>query len=152
AGAVAGGPKGSGLVGAAYRGPQAGNAVGKAVGDPASSAMDVSDGLAGDLTKLCTASGVSAVIDVPSIPTSATAATLLSRGVVGFEALIAGGDDYEILCTVPEGSSGGLEAAAREAGIAVTAIGTVMAGGGGAPLLFPRGREIALARQSWSHF
>ena len=150
--ALAGDPKGSDMLVARYRVPQPRNALAKAVRDHASSAMDVSDGLAGDLTKLCTASGVSAVIDVPSIPTSATAATLLSRGVVGFEALIAGGDDYEILCTVPEVSSGGLEAAARQAGIAVTAIGTVMAGQAAPRFLDREGREIALDRQSWSHF
>src|ERR1700687_6344673 len=63
-----------------YRVPQPRNALAKAVRDHASAAMDVSDGLAGDLAKLCTASGVSAVIDAPGIPLSAAAAALLARG------------------------------------------------------------------------
>ena len=54
-----------------YRVPQPRNALAMAVRDHAHAAMDVSDGLAGDLAKLCAASGVSAVIDAPSIPLSA---------------------------------------------------------------------------------
>ncbi len=132
--------------------PQPRNALAEAVRDHANAAMDVSDGLAGDLAKLCAASGVSAVVDVPSIPASATAASLLSRGVVGIEALIAGGDDYEILCTVPEAKVDAFTEAARQAGVAVTAIGTIMAGEGLPRFLDGAGKEIALERRSYSHF
>jgi thiamine-monophosphate kinase len=114
--------------------------------------MDVSDGLAGDLAKLCAASGVTAVIDTPSIPTSATAAGLLVRGAVEIEALIAGGDDYEILCTVPEAGADAFAEAARQAGVAVTAIGTIMAGEGPPRFLDGAGTELALRRLSHSHF
>ena len=85
-----------------YRVPQPRNALATAVRDHAHAAMDVSDGLAGDLAKLCRASGVSAVIERASIPLSAAAATLLARGTVGIEAIVSGGDDYEILCAIPE--------------------------------------------------
>src|SRR6202790_3521023 len=86
-----------------YRVPQPRNALATAVRDHAHAAMDVSDGLAGDLAKLCAASGVSAVIDAPSIPLSAAAAELLARGTVGIEAIVSGGDDYEVLCAIAEG-------------------------------------------------
>ena len=79
-----------------------------------SAAMDVSDGLAGDLAKLCAASGVSAVIDAPSIPLSAAAATVLACGAAGIETIVSGGDDYEILCAVPEDR---FEAFAKAAGL-----------------------------------
>src|SRR6202000_3092181 len=87
---------------ARYRVPQPRNGLADAIRDFASSAMDVSDGLAGDLTKLCKASGVSAIVNVADIPLSAPAAGLLARGTVGIEAIVSGGDDYEILCTIPE--------------------------------------------------
>jgi thiamine-monophosphate kinase len=135
-----------------YRVPEPRSALAKAVRDHADAAMDVSDGLAGDLAKLCAASGVSAVIDAQSIPFSAAAAALLARGTVGIETLVSGGDDYEILCTVPEASFEVFAQDAGLAGVAVTSIGTVIAGASPPRFLDGQGREIALARRSYSHF
>jgi thiamine-monophosphate kinase len=135
-----------------YRVPQPRSALAQAVRDHAHAAMDVSDGLAGDLAKLCAASGVSAVIDAQSIPLSTAAAGLLTRGTVGIEAIVSGGDDYEILCAIPEA---GLEAFARDAGlagVAVAPIGTVIAGPSAPRFLDAQGKDIALTRLSYSHF
>ena len=114
--------------------------------------MDVSDGLAGDLAKLCGVSGVSAVIDLPSIPLSDAARDLVSRGIVGLETLVAGGDDYEILCTVAEDRVEAFAHAVREAGAAVSSIGTVVARDGDPKFIDAQGKEIALERLSYSHF
>jgi thiamine-monophosphate kinase len=135
-----------------YRVPQPRNALAQAVRDHAHAAMDVSDGLAGDLLKLCAASGVSAVIDAPGIPLSTAAAALLARGAVGIEALISGGDDYEILCAIPEDRFESFAQARAHAGVAVSSIGTVIAGSSAARFLDAQGREIALPRLSYSHF
>jgi thiamine-monophosphate kinase len=135
-----------------YRVPQPRTALARVVREHASAAMDVSDGLAGDLVKLCAASGVSAAIDAPSIPLSTAAATLLARGTVGIETIVSGGDDYEILCAVPENQFHGFAEAARLAGVAVTSIGTVIAGASIPKFLDAQGREIALPRLSYSHF
>ncbi len=135
-----------------YRVPQPRNALARAVRDHASAAMDVSDGLAGDLAKLCGASGVSAVIDMESIPLSAAATDLVSRRVVGIETLIAGGDDYEVLCTIPEDRVEAFAEAARLAGVQVASIGMVVAGAAVPKFLDGQGREIALERLSYSHF
>jgi thiamine-monophosphate kinase len=135
-----------------YRVPQPRNALATAVRDHAHASMDVSDGLAGDLAKLCAASGVSAVIDAPSIPLSAAAARLLARGTVGIEAIVSGGDDYEILCAIPENQWEAFVHAARLAGVAVTSIGTVIAGAAAPRFLDGQGSEIALPRLSYSHF
>ncbi len=135
-----------------YRVPQPRNALAAAIREHASAAMDVSDGLAGDLTKLCAASGVSATIDTLLVPLSAAAAGLLGRGVVGIETLIAGGDDYEILCAVPEAKMAALVAEAARAGVPLTGIGTVTVGTGAPKFQDARGREIVLQRLSYSHF
>ena len=97
---------------ARYLVPEPRNALAEALRLHASAAMDVSDGLAGDLGKLCRASGVGAEIDVARVPLSAPAANLLARGIVGVEAIVSGGDDYEILCAIPQAS---LEAFRRAA-------------------------------------
>jgi thiamine-monophosphate kinase len=155
-GAVAAGLAGDvagreGLIGR-YRVPQPRNALASAVRDHAHAAMDVSDGLAGDLAKLCAASGVSAVIDARSVPLSATAATLLARGAVGIEAIVSGGDDYEILCAISENRFEAFAQAAELAGVAVTSIGTVIAGPSVPRVLDNAGSDIALPRLSYSHF
>ena len=135
-----------------YRVPQPRNALAHAIRDHASAAMDISDGLAGDLKKLCAASGVSAAIDLASVPRSAAAAALLERDAVGIETLLSGGDDYEILCTIPEDRFEAFALAARQAAVAVTSIGTIVAGVAAPVFLDPEGRQLALKRLSYSHF
>jgi thiamine-monophosphate kinase len=135
-----------------YRIPQPRNALATTVRDHAHAAMDVSDGLAGDLAKLCAASGVSAVIDAPSIPSSPAASRLLASGRIALEALVSGGDDYEILCAVPEDRFAAFAQEAGRAGVTVTSIGTVIAGTAPPKFLDAQGSEIALSSLSYSHF
>lgn len=135
-----------------YRVPQPRNALALGLRDHASAAMDVSDGLAGDLAKLCAASGVSAVIDAPCVPTSDAAAALLARGVTDIAALVSGGDDYELLCTVPDVHCDRLAEAARRVGVALTVIGRIVAEPGAPRFLDKQGRAIMLAHLSYSHF
>jgi thiamine-monophosphate kinase len=135
-----------------YRIPQPRTGLAQAVRDHASAAMDVSDGLAGDLAKLCAASEVSAAIDAQSIPLSGPARTLLSSGAVGIESILSGGDDYEILCTIPENRFEAFAQAASLAGVPVTSIGTVIAGLAVPRFIDGQGTEIALPRLSYSHF
>lgn len=137
---------------ARYRVPQPRNALASAVRDFATASMDVSDGLAGDLAKLCAVSGVSAVIDASAIPLSDPAAALLDRGVIGLETVVAGGDDYEVLCTIPENRTTGFVQAAHQAGVRVAVIGTIVAGASSPRFVDPAGRDIVLKRLSYSHF
>jgi thiamine-monophosphate kinase len=150
-GAALGGDEREMLIGR-YRVPQPRVALAQAVRDQASAAMDVSDGLAGDLAKLCAASGVSAAIDAQSIPLSAPARTLLRSGAPGIESIISGGDDYEILCTIPENRFEAFAQAAQLAGVPVTSIGTIIAGPAVPRFIDGQGAEIVLPRLSYSHF
>ncbi|WP_409188386.1 thiamine-phosphate kinase [Bradyrhizobium sp. RDM4] len=152
AGALASDPAARDALVSRYRVPQPRNGLARAVRDDATAAMDISDGFAGDLTKLCAASGVSATVDVASVPLSAIAAGLVARNAVRLETLLAGGDDYEVLCTVPAAQSFALITAGRAVGIGVTAVGTIIEGNGRPHFLDGMGRELALKRLSYSHF
>jgi thiamine-monophosphate kinase len=131
--------------------PEPRTAIADAVRAHASGAMDVSDGLAGDLTKLCRASGVSARIDVARVPLSAAARTAITveRGLM--EAVLTGGDDYEVLATVPPGKLATMRAAAAHAGVALTEIGTVIQGRD-APQFTLHDQPLKFAQRSFSHF
>lgn len=133
-----------------YRQPQPRAALAAAVRDDAGAAMDVSDGLAGDLAKMCAASGVSATIDGSAVPISAAARAAL--GQAGLARLLSGGDDYEILCGVAPGRFESFKAAADAAGVAVTVIGKATADTNPPQFLDPERRPITLRTASFSHF
>lgn len=135
-----------------YRMPQPRNALARAVRDHATASMDVSDGLAGDLAKLCAVSGVTATVEAPAIPLSGQAEALLESGAINLETLVAGGDDYEILCTMPEARVASFIALAEEAGVPATVIGEVIAGDVPPRFVDAAGGEIVLKRRSYSHF
>ena len=135
-----------------YRVPQPRGALARAVREHATASMDVSDGLAGDLAKLCGVSGVAAVIEAAMLPLSAPASALLDAGMIGIETLVAGGDDYEILCTMPEERVASFLAHAKEAGVAAAVIGEIVAGDASPRFVDAEGGTIELRRHSYSHF
>ena len=135
-----------------YRVPQPRSAMADAVRTLASAAMDVSDGLVGDLAKLCGASGVSARIGAARLPLSAAAAKALDATPGLIEAIATGGDDYEILASVPPDKVTALHDGARAAGIAVTEIGEIVAGSEPPQVVDADGALLTFARGSFSHF
>ena len=135
-----------------YRVPQPRNALAAAIRDHASAAMDVSDGLAGDLAKLCAASRVSADVELAAVPLSVPARALLANGSADIEAIVSGGDDYEGLCAIPENRWDSFCAAARQAAVQVTDIGRIAAGTTVPRFLDAAGKPVVLKRLSYSHF
>jgi len=131
--------------------PQPRNALAEAVRRHASAAMDVSDGLAGDFAKLCRASKVAAEVEVARIPLSDAAKAALAAEPGMLETALTGGDDYEIVCTVPAAKAESFRAAAQAANVAVTEIGQIKAGEG-TRFLKPDGQALAFRRASFSHF
>ena len=137
---------------ARYLVPEPRTAIAEILGGHASAAMDVSDGLAGDLAKLCRASGVAADIEVARVPLSDAARAALAKEPALIEAIITGGDDYEILACAPAAEVEALRRQASAAGVAVTEIGQVAAGQGEARFVDPHGKPLVFARPSFSHF
>ena len=131
--------------------PQPRNALAEAVRSAASAAMDVSDGLAGDLAKLCRASGVAAEIDAAKVPLSGAAKAAIAADPAMLETALTGGDDYEIVCTIPPAKADGLRAGAKAANVPVSEIG-VIAVGEGARFLGAKGDILQFKRASFSHF
>jgi len=137
---------------ARYRLPQPRNALAEAVRAHARAAMDVSDGLAGDLAKLCGASRVSADIEVARVPLSPAAAQALAADPALVEPILTGGEDYEIACAIPPGAVNQFRAAANSAGVPVTDIGRIAASDASPRFLDEAGRALTFTRPGYSHF
>ena len=130
--------------------PRPRNVLAEALRAYASAAMDVSDGLVGDLAKLCRASGLAAAVDVGAVPLSDAARAALSADAKLIERILTGGDDYEIVLTLPVAKFGVLRAAAENTGVPLAKIGQVTSGQG---VRFLReGKALSFTQPSYSHF
>jgi thiamine-monophosphate kinase len=125
-------------------------ALGQALRGIASAAIDISDGLAGDLRHILRYSGVGATIE------GEAAVPLLACGehvpqALRLDFVISGGDDYELLFTAPPAQREAVQRAAREAGTRVTRIGRID-GERGLRVIDANGRQVAHAFASFDHF
>jgi len=129
--------------------PQPRVALGQALRGLASSAVDVSDGMLGDLGHILQRSGVGATVQADRLPRSAWLRTLPLELQRQFG--LAGGDDYELVFTAPESARAAVEAAAAGAGVTVTRIGRIDAEPG-LRLLDAQGQALPNAYGSFDHF
>jgi thiamine-monophosphate kinase len=129
--------------------PQPRVALGLALRGLASSAIDVSDGLLGDLGHVLRASAVGAEIDVDAVPRSVVMATQADK--VQRECTLSGGDDYELIFTAAPHAAAEVAAAAQSAGVAVVRIGRINASPG-LRLVDRHGESIPNTFGSFDHF
>ena len=129
--------------------PQPRVALGLALRGVASSAIDLSDGLAGDLGHILQRSGVGATVNVDALPRSAILAT--QTAALQHECLVAGGDDYELLFTAPPGQADAVRAAGRAAGVAVTRCGSIE-DRPGLRVVGADGQPLARSFRGYDHF
>ena len=131
--------------------PQPRVALGLALRGLASSAIDVSDGLVGDLGHVLRRSGVGATVNIEALPCSALLAA--QAPALRIECLLAGGDDYELLFTAPGDSAttAAVRAAAQSACVGVSCIGTIDAEPG-LRGVDAQGRSLPLPARGFDHF
>lgn len=132
--------------------PRPRNAVADLVLDHARAAMDVSDGLAGDLAKMLKASGVTGDVELDRVPLSAAASHLLRERPDLVDTALTGGDDYELLLAVPPERAAAFAGAMRMRGVAAARIGVVRAGQGLPSFVGPDGSRRFYEKGSFQHF
>lgn len=135
-----------------YREPEPRTFFGPEIRGIAHAALDVSDGLMGDLAHMCAASGAGARVELAHLPLSAAAQAALSRDPALIEAVASGGDDYEILFAAPAENARQINAVAAETGVSVTRIGKLVEARKGIVALDGEGREIPFKKAGYRHF
>ena len=132
-------------------------ALGTALRGIAHSAIDVSDGLAGDLGHILKASQVGAAIEAVDASKLIASRAMLAgaEGPFGLKSLLSfiltGGDDYELAFTAPPAARAAVQAAAQRAATPVTRIGRIEAEPG-LRLIDAHGRATPLAARAFDHF
>lgn len=133
-----------------YHLPQPRVALGVSLRGLAHAAIDISDGLAADMTHICESSGTGAEIEWARVPLSDAGRAVVAHMPQAREFVLAGGDDYELLFTAPADAKAEIQAAAEAAGVPVTKIGRIT----GKTLVIrdEQGAVIDLAEAGYTHF
>ncbi|MCU0765048.1 MAG: thiamine-phosphate kinase [Burkholderiaceae bacterium] len=130
--------------------PQPRVALGAALRGIATAAIDVSDGLVGDLGHVLKRSRVGAVLEWERVPRS----TALRRLPVGWQqrCALAGGDDYELLFSADPARRAAVEAAGAASAVEVTRIGRIVDRGDGLRIRDANGSEVQMPWRAFDHF
>lgn len=124
--------------------------LGMALRGLASSAIDISDGLLGDLGHILERSRVGATLEFSALPTLPVAQAYLHEAVAR-ECVLAGGDDYELCFTAPASRHDAVLAAAASVSVAVTRIGHIHAEPG-LTVIDANGQPMHIDKTGYDHF
>lgn len=116
----------------------------------ASSAIDISDGLLGDLGHILERSRVGATLEFSALPTLPVVQAYLHEAMAR-ECVLAGGDDYELCFTAPASQHDAVRAAAASASVAVTRIGHIHAEPG-LTVIDANGQPLHVDKTGYDHF
>jgi thiamine-monophosphate kinase len=135
-----------------YRCPTPRLALGAALAEReiATACLDVSDGLVADLGHICEQSHLAATIEAARVPLSDAARRAVAADAGRLAMILSGGDDYELVFTVPPAMRDGVAALARELDLPIAEIG-IMQAGEGVRVLDQSGTEMKFDRTGWRH-
>ncbi len=124
-------------------------ALGLSLRHLARAAIDLSDGLLGDLDHILDRSRVAAEVDWPAVPLFAGLDALPPAQQQALA--LAGGDDYELLFSAPSENRLAIEAIGRRLDLPLARIGRILAGSG-LTVHDARGRALTIERHGFDHF
>lgn len=128
----------------AWRAPRARVAQGLALSNAATAAIDVSDGALADLAHICEASALGAVIEAGRVPLAAGMADVArSIGVDPLELALNGGEDYELIYTLPPGAADPCSG---------TRIGHMLDAPGAVQVVNDQGKPLSIRPRGFQHF
>ncbi|MBL4907273.1 MAG: hypothetical protein JKX94_07470, partial [Sneathiella sp.] len=134
-----------------YRLPIPALQLGQALVGCANACLDISDGLLADVGHICTQSHVGITIYKNKIPLSGAGREAVENYPEFWKCVYGGGDDYELLFTIPPEMKEDVLRISRETQISVTQIGEVTAGSH-PELLDDKGQKIGDIQAGWVHF
>ena len=124
--------------------------LGQALRGLATSAIDISDGLLADLTHICRLSGVGATVEYHAIPVSGIGVKHIGTEA-GRNAILAGGDDYELCFTAHPNSRDSIQELEDVLGVPITRVGQIKRGKG-VSLLGADGKPVKIDGRGYDHF
>jgi len=125
-------------------------ALGERLRELAHAAIDVSDGLTGDLAHILERSRVGAVVHYEQVP-RAPAFKHVMDAALEKRCVLSGGDDYELLFTAPQSRRAPIESVARQLRLALSRIGAIRSGASSLEVLDADGRPMSY-RGGFDHF
>jgi thiamine-monophosphate kinase len=134
-----------------YRIPEPRLSIGQHLRGIARACADISDGLVADLGHLCRASGVGAELNVHDVPVSDAAGRCLEAGEASIEALVTGGDDYELVFAAGSSRRRSVAQLAETCGIRLTRVGRITEGQG-VSVHDADGEMLKIVRPGFTHF